>query len=262
MQPSDAERERKREYYAKWYAEKRKDPEWVQKERKRLANYQNKRRKEDPEYRKKCNEERKARYAVVRHDVAFLARKREEGKKYRADPKNHAKLKAYARIRYEKRRNDLEARLQEYKDNAAANGREFLISDEDAMNLFQGDCFYCGKSAKTALNGIDRQNNKKTYLYGNGVSCCSHCNFAKHTLKVSTFMAMCRDIVKKHDLLNPEKQFICDDCGTTRNNERNLEIHQLVVHAGPLALEVERVELAKELIEAPRTPLQHHEQRQ
>lgn len=54
----------------------------------------------------------------------------------------------------------------------------------------------------------------------------------------------------------------CTDCGVKKDSERNLEIHQLVVHAGPLALEVERVELAKELIEAPRTPLQHHEQRQ
>ncbi len=53
----------------------------------------------------------------------------------------------------------------------------------------------------------------------------------------------------------------CNECGVKRDNERNLEIHQLTIHAGPLALEVERVELAKELIEAPRTPLQHHERR-
>jgi hypothetical protein len=90
-----------------------------------------------------------------------------------------------------------------YKTNAKhgrGGEKEFTLSKEDAMKLFKGDCFYCGKepasvkrTSKTygefVYNGIDRKDNNKGYTLDNCVSCCEFCNLTKSDTPYDKFLA-------------------------------------------------------------------------
>jgi hypothetical protein len=82
---------------------------------------------------------------------------------------------------------------------------EWLISDDEAINVMKGDCHYCGvepispfnvyktkggkyssqntvrcDSAEVLYNGIDRIDSWDDYTVDNIVTCCTTCNFAKN----------------------------------------------------------------------------------
>jgi 5-methylcytosine-specific restriction endonuclease McrA len=85
-----------------------------------------------------------------------------------------------------------------YKKTARKKKHEWQLTDEEALALFQGDCFYCGSppfrqscKVKTKepfiFNGIDRSNSQVGYILSNCVSCCTKCNYAKNTMSPQEF---------------------------------------------------------------------------
>lgn len=90
--------------------------------------------------------------------------------------------------------------LTSYKNNAKARSLNWAITDEEALNLFKFDCFYCRsgpsneiKNAKKRsfsifYNGIDRTDSDQGYILGNVVSCCVLCNFGKRHMKNDDFL--------------------------------------------------------------------------
>lgn len=80
--------------------------------------------------------------------------------------------------------------ILQYKRHARGRGIDYLLSREEAEQLFLDKCYYCGdphgnlkktKNNKKGLlyNGIDRLDSTKPYMKGNVVSCCGTCNIAK-----------------------------------------------------------------------------------
>lgn len=100
-----------------------------------------------------------------------------------------------------------------YKTNAKygrGGEREFGLTKDDAMKLFKGNCFYCGKepssvkrTAKTygefIYNGIDRKDNSKGYTVDNCVSCCEFCNFTKSDTPYEKFVEWIRQVYNNFD---------------------------------------------------------------
>jgi hypothetical protein len=88
--------------------------------------------------------------------------------------------------------------LYSYKSSAIKRKIDWQISNDIAIALLKGSCFYCGSppcrlkdykrlNGKVLFNGIDRVNNNIGYIEENLVSCCSKCNFAKHTMSLEEF---------------------------------------------------------------------------
>ena len=92
-----------------------------------------------------------------------------------------------------------------YKSGAFHRKHEFLLSLDEFKKLIFNNCYYCGCSPKISsnniiigrgnisepplyYNGIDRLDSLKDYSTDNCVSCCSTCNYMKHTLTVSEFI--------------------------------------------------------------------------
>ena len=90
--------------------------------------------------------------------------------------------------------------LRKYKLSAIERGHEFLLSGEEAYDLFQGTCHYCGLPPSTVsgkdrgmngiylYNGIDRVDNSKGYTVGNCVTCCATCNRMKGVREYREFV--------------------------------------------------------------------------
>lgn len=95
-----------------------------------------------------------------------------------------------------------------YKGNAKhgrSGVREFLLSKEDAMKLFKGNCFYCGSPpskirknkryyGEFVYNGIDRKDNTRGYTLDNCVSCCEFCNMTKNDTPFEDFIGWIRKV--------------------------------------------------------------------
>lgn len=85
-----------------------------------------------------------------------------------------------------------------YKKGAIDRKLTWSISDEEALELFQQNCVYCGigpsnicktYSKNFIYNGIDRVDNTKGYEKENLVTCCKICNYAKHNMPLEDFLA-------------------------------------------------------------------------
>jgi len=71
------------------------------------------------------------------------------------------------------------------------------------------DCHYCGTRPRNALahkglrkrtkiiNGIDRIDNHQGYVYGNVVTCCAQCNYAKGCLSYADFIQWAGRVYRK-----------------------------------------------------------------
>jgi hypothetical protein len=80
-------------------------------------------------------------------------------------------------------------RLNNIKCGAKHRGVLWLLDDDDALDMIQSNCFYCGCSnVNGRLNGIDRLCSTKPYTVGNCVSCCWPCNDSKGSLDPNTFL--------------------------------------------------------------------------
>lgn len=86
------------------------------------------------------------------------------------------------------------------RKSAAERHIGFHLTKEEAAQLFEGDCAYCGSSpflrvttknlaGMYAWNGIDRVDSDGSYVIGNVVSCCKVCNIAKNDMPLGEFEA-------------------------------------------------------------------------
>jgi len=85
-------------------------------------------------------------------------------------------------------------RYNQYKENAKHRSIEFDIPRELFDDLTSDFCFYCGEPP-TPYNGIDRVDSEKGYFFGNVVSCCQACNYAKLTSSMEAYIDHCRQVV-------------------------------------------------------------------
>lgn len=83
------------------------------------------------------------------------------------------------------------ALIYNYKNNAKYKGLEFDLTDEQIIDMFQSNCYYCGSEPRFVFKrkrsnggytytGIDRLDSDKGYVIDNVVPCCSQCNFIKN----------------------------------------------------------------------------------
>lgn len=98
--------------------------------------------------------------------------------------------------------------LVQYKANATRRELVWLLSDTEALQLSQLNCFYCGikplgvwgsgcrntsllakQNGLYLANGIDRKNNDLGYTLANCVACCRECNKAKNNTDYDQFMS-------------------------------------------------------------------------
>ena len=116
---------------------------------------------------------------------------------------NKEKIKERSRKYNQKKKNDLQYTIQQkliaYKGKARKRNYSFEILNQCAYYLFYQDCYYCG-TEPNPLNGIDRVDNSKGYVYNNVVSCCKICNSMKNTLSISDFLIHINKI-KTHQVL-------------------------------------------------------------
>jgi len=113
-----------------------------------------------------------------------------------------------------------------YKHGAEQRGHIFSLTIENFIEIATQNCHYCGsapsrkynkyvkkdgtpnlRSGKLAYNkeaidrawivynGLDRIDNKNGYVKDNVVSCCTICNYAKHTLSYEEFMSYLERLV-------------------------------------------------------------------
>jgi hypothetical protein len=83
-----------------------------------------------------------------------------------------------------------------YQRHAKDMNREFLLKENEFINLIENNCFYCnskpsnnyykkninGTELNYFYNGIDRVNNSKGYTIENCVTCCKICNLMKREM--------------------------------------------------------------------------------
>lgn len=95
--------------------------------------------------------------------------------------------------------------LARYKKQSQFRKIEWDLSDDEAFDLFCGDCVYCGDPPSSVAkatasnfmyNGIDRVDSKLGYSFENCVSCCKHCNFAKSDFEVDDFLMHIKKIYR------------------------------------------------------------------
>lgn len=83
----------------------------------------------------------------------------------------------------------------------------FELTKEDAINLFNGSCHYCGEK-KDILNGIDRIDANFGYIINNCVSCCVMCNYMKiYWLNDVQFIAVLEHIFTYHGIFDGKLRF-------------------------------------------------------
>jgi len=100
--------------------------------------------------------------------------------------------------------------LADYKKGAKRRGLEWQLTDTSFFELTLGHCHYCGVPPCTTVggarkigtytyNGVDRKDNLQGYIFGNVVSCCKFCQYAKRDLPHDEFIE-CLKRAGKHQL--------------------------------------------------------------
>lgn len=87
------------------------------------------------------------------------------------------------------------SRIKDIKKSVELTGRDWSISDEDAIRLINGECAYCGYSCQIKGIGIDRIDSDHGYIYGNVNPCCKRCNLMKKDLSLDYFLNHCVKIM-------------------------------------------------------------------
>jgi len=113
-----------------------------------------------------------------KHGVSSLCKSCESAYRKQYLEQNREKTSAYQK-QYRKQN-----RLSKYKKGAKLRNLEWLLTDEDALELFSEPCAYCGDSG----GGIDRMDNTKGYTPDNCRPCCKTCNFMKLKMGVEEFV--------------------------------------------------------------------------
>lgn len=78
-----------------------------------------------------------------------------------------------------------------YIQSARKRQLSWEIRSGDFYTLIQDPCIYCGLVSEDSsqFNGLDRVDNSVGYAMCNVVTCCKTCNYAKHTMQLSDFLA-------------------------------------------------------------------------
>ena len=96
--------------------------------------------------------------------------------------------------------------LRRIKNNAKSRQLMYGLTNEQAKELMDSNCFYCGggpsnisrPTSRThgsyVYNGIDRVDNTKGYILGNVVPCCFPCNWMKNILSLTEFKAQIKKL--------------------------------------------------------------------
>lgn len=104
---------------------------------------------------------------------------------------------------YAKQKTDTKYRLKYYKYSAEKRKIKYNVDDAVMIELFNGDCIYCGRKIDDVeINGVDRIDNKIGYVEENIVSCCKMCNYMKCDLDMYTFIKKCEHIATHKKLKN------------------------------------------------------------
>lgn len=96
------------------------------------------------------------------------------------------------------------------KTTAQKRNLVWNLSDEQAKELMDANCYYCGAIPANGnserchnifngvylYNGIDRIDNTQGYVKNNVVSCCKTCNYAKRDMPLGVFKAWVGDLLK------------------------------------------------------------------
>ena len=118
--------------------------------------------------RTRCTKHRKSSVAISER-----YQKTEKGKK------TAVRLKDWL-INWRKNYRRAKGRFQYVKKHALRKNKEWKLSESEYYVLISQPCFYCNlKNDVQAGIGLDRLNNKKGYIRGNIVSCCSICNYVR-----------------------------------------------------------------------------------
>lgn len=76
-----------------------------------------------------------------------------------------------------------------YEKESVRRDIEFHLTKEEFMEIIKQKCSYCGDiSQEKQFNGIDRIDSTGHYTTDNCVSCCTLCNYLKHTMSVDIFL--------------------------------------------------------------------------
>lgn len=109
---------------------------------------------------------------------------------------NREKLKALSKAYYEANREKISARQKVYKQSprgkffrvktsAKVRGIEFLLTEEQGIEMIKKPCTYCGKPKSS---GIDRIDSNGVYTIENCEPCCGTCNNRKGTKSKEVFL--------------------------------------------------------------------------
>lgn len=98
--------------------------------------------------------------------------------------------------------NHMSSNYNHYKKRAEKKQLDFEISEDDFYSLIIKKCYICGKKPEEEhINGIDRIDNDKGYVYNNIEACCGECNYMKNKFSLQDFFDKLRKI-KKHKLID------------------------------------------------------------
>lgn len=104
--------------------------------------------------------------------------------------------------------------FSQYRIRAKKKNIPFEITLDQFKGFASQPCFYCdssesncsiteGSNGSFGYNGIDRQDNKRGYIFDNCVSCCKICNRAKETLTIEEFVSW---IERAHNCLSKSRR--------------------------------------------------------
>jgi len=86
-----------------------------------------------------------------------------------------------------------------YKNCANKKNIPFEISEKEFNELRNKSCYICNKNCTNLrLNGIDRYDNTKGYIFENCQACCYDCNCMKKNLNHDRFLFQCGYIALQH----------------------------------------------------------------
>jgi len=105
--------------------------------------------------------------------------------------------------------NTLNGRLWNAKRDARNRAIAWRLTDAQAIRLFEGDCYWCGRRGP---NGIDRENNEPYYSTKNAVSCCWRCNRAKSAMTADEWESFVQAVASEFFIRNPEDVWQYVDC--------------------------------------------------
>ena len=107
-------------------------------------------------------------------------------------------------------------KLTDYRKRCIVSGIKWSLTDENAIKLFESDCYYCNNSGKYGICGIDRKDNFEDYTNSNCVSCCDMCNYMKHLDNDKMFIGKIQHILNHMKIIqDPDYKYqniLSDSC--------------------------------------------------